>query len=428
MDVPSEVRVIAGGSSHRPRTRRSAFASEVGTALVALGQPSGFVGPCRAVACAAGAVHRASSQLAWEFAASLLAFVHCWLGLQGFRRSVAPCGHSNEQPERPSWSCLHLQSALWRPGLATPQVRLSWDSSGVPCVRLTRPCPLPSRVAATLRPTGFPPDGAFRSRGFSPPQRFAPSAELWACCIPVPDRVRVVSASVRAPRSDPEGQSCVVRCRASPTRRSHPSKKSPLSQPFRVTAAVALLALRLPVNRAETRLAERPSPSGRCSAPGSVVPSAVSGGRHPLLPWAWFPFRALKPTPRCRVARPPSRPVSACSTTQPPPERPNRFPDSAALVIPGALPPIAASCHARRAPVCPAVSVPPRLTAPPDESGCAVRGGRTLLGFVTSKNELTVCRALRPVRRTHSISRSVHRLPECRDGPMQEPCQLFPNG
>jgi hypothetical protein len=322
------------------------------------------------------------------------------------RRSVAPCGHSNEQPERPSWSCLHLQSALWRPGLATPQVRLSWDSSGVPCVRLTRPCPLPSRVAATLRPTGFPPDGAFRSRGFSPPQRFAPSAELWACCIPVPDRVRVVSASVRAPRSDPVGQSCVVRCRASPTRRSHPSKKSPLSQPFRVTAAVALLALRLPVNRAETRLAERPSPSGRCSAPGSVVPSAVSGGRHPLLPWAWFPFRALKPTPRCRVARPPSRPVSACSTTQPPPERPNRFPDSAALVIPGALPPIAASCHARRAPVCPAVSVPPRLTAPPDESGCAVRGGRTLLGFVTSKNESTVCRALRPVRRTHSISRS----------------------
>lgn len=70
----------------------------------------------------------------------------------------------------------------------------------------------------------------------------------------------------------PEGQSCVVHSRAFPMRRSHPSKKSPLLQPFRVSATVAFLVLRLSMSRAETRLAERPSPSRRCSATGSVVP------------------------------------------------------------------------------------------------------------------------------------------------------------
>jgi len=124
---------------------------------------------------------------------------------------------------------------------------------------------------ALIGPSVRPDDISFRPRGFSPPRRLSPRG----------------GCGFVAPRCQPWGSSrflrratwCVRRRPGrrpfSPRRGSHPSKGSPRQQPYRITAAVALLpfpvdplAHHLGSARGRVRLPHLPPrrPAGRCAA------------------------------------------------------------------------------------------------------------------------------------------------------------------
>jgi len=124
---------------------------------------------------------------------------------------------------------------------------------------------------------------------------------VWACCIPLPNRIRCVSATER-PWSEDPGPT-----RASPTAHSHPSKFSPRWQPYRITAAVAPSAF------ADAACAEEPCDSFRSHSlrpglrgvsedtplsPGCSLPVVSDDGRT----WTAIGWR----TCRLRQSLPPS--------------------------------------------------------------------------------------------------------------------------
>jgi hypothetical protein len=170
-----------------------------------------------------------------------------------------------------------LQSSLIALGLST---LLSWDSSALtpPSIYNTR-CPLPE------------PEGSF---GQAIPLAWSRSA----CAVshrpdgllhpgaagllhPATDReVRPVSDLQRQPT-----QRQPVPCAPFPRRGSHPSKNSPRQQPYRVTAASALLPLPLALpSLRECRVPLWPKPPGTSGDPRatrcSLVPALAR--RHPL--------------------------------------------------------------------------------------------------------------------------------------------------
>lgn len=189
--------------------------------------------------------------------------------------------------------------------------------------------PLPSASSAPASPV------LFRPRGFAPPRRLPPHADSWACCIPLPIRVRRVSApcpplAARAIREDDLALRPVSlglsRCalhtpRRSPPRCSRVASLRPLP-PRRCACARGLSEdnFRSPTLDLEALLRVRVR-SDRCLLPGAD---------RPLLPWASFPSRVLakaaRSDPRClhhgpfRAAPPDLRPH--CCARRPPPPLP----------------------------------------------------------------------------------------------------------
>jgi len=134
-------------------------------------------------------------------------------------------------------------------------VEVAFNLLHLPLVGFVRVCPSSDILRSRPLPTALPLPSAsqrklvdsFRPRGFAPPRRFTPRSKFRACCIPVPEGVRRVSTPCRRlppclPKktgSHPDGHSTF------PLRPSHPPKKSPQLQPFRIPAAVAPSSLRL---------------------------------------------------------------------------------------------------------------------------------------------------------------------------------------
>jgi hypothetical protein len=87
---------------------------------------------------------------------------------------------------QPSWSLSLLRSC----GLSAPARSHEPCSLGFHrvCLSAGIPAAVLSRCASAPSDSRCQPAVAFRSRGFSPPQRFAPTAASRACCIPLPTR------------------------------------------------------------------------------------------------------------------------------------------------------------------------------------------------------------------------------------------------
>lgn len=87
---------------------------------------------------------------------------------------------------QPSWSLSLLRSC----GLSAPARSHEPCSLGFHrvCLSAGVPAAVLSRCASAPSDSRCQPAVAFRSRGFSPPQRFAPAAASRACCIPLPAR------------------------------------------------------------------------------------------------------------------------------------------------------------------------------------------------------------------------------------------------
>jgi hypothetical protein len=87
---------------------------------------------------------------------------------------------------QPSWSLSLFRSC----GLSAPARSHEPCSLGFHrvCLSAGIPAAVLSRCASAPSDSRCQPAVAFRSRGFSPPQRFAPTAALRACCIPLPAR------------------------------------------------------------------------------------------------------------------------------------------------------------------------------------------------------------------------------------------------
>ena len=185
------------------------------------------------------------------------------------------CRNSSQLPKKPRAPPL-FGFALFRPSTDRPSVRS-----------------LPE-AEASFGSTVLPVEIAFRPRGFSPPRRFtphrgcefvAPRCRLWGSA-------RFLLPASRSARRLPGGPSHF------PRRVSYPSKSSPHQQPYRITAAVALVSF-LPALLARTRSteAERAGRSPVAEATSSL-PGAFAG-RGPLWriapPWAEAVGGAIHP-------------------------------------------------------------------------------------------------------------------------------------
>jgi hypothetical protein len=202
-----------------------------------------------------------------------------------------------------------------------------------PCRRHPLRASTPSSVSTAFGQLGSRRANAFRPRGFSPPRRLSPHAESWACCIPLPARVRRVSApllplAARAIREDDLALRPVSlglsRCALHTPRRSPPECSRVASlrplPPRRCACARALSEdnIRSPTLDLEALLRVRV----RSDHP------LLPGDDRPLLPWASFPSRVLtraaRSDPRClhhgpfRAAPPDFRP-HCCVRCPPPP-------------------------------------------------------------------------------------------------------------
>jgi len=134
-------------------------------------------------------------------------------------------------------------------------VEVALNLQHLPLVGFVRVCPSSDILRSRPLPTTLPLPSAFqcklvdsfRPRGFAPPRRFTPRSKFRACCIPVPEGVRAVSASKPplAALSSEENRLASGDSDRSRSRPSHPPKKSPQLQPFRIAAAVAPSSLRL---------------------------------------------------------------------------------------------------------------------------------------------------------------------------------------
>jgi len=146
---------------------------------------------------------------------------------------------------RPPWPWLLLQSAHTRG--RNPSRRLPKQWSWAPPLMVLPACAPPlvdhprvhssMRRSASFGPPVPPGDVSFRPHGLSPSRRFAPRGR----CEFVAPRCQPWGS----PRFNP-GTTRSVRRRPgrrsrSPRRGSYPSKGSPRQQPYRITAAVALL-------------------------------------------------------------------------------------------------------------------------------------------------------------------------------------------
>ena len=300
-----------------------------------LGEPSGYVGPCRAVACAAGAVHRASSQLlgsslhpSWPLSIAGWAFRACPT-LGGFVRSFKMNNRSDPRGFTFTFRAPYGARDVPLGKSASLGIHLGCPASDVPDH-------VTSRVALP--------------RLFGRPESH-PTARSALVVFHHPSGLLHRSSSGRIASQCQTGfASFQLRCRhREPTRR--PVLRCPQSRipdaPFtpleEVPPVAAVSRLRdrcllgvAPLDETCRNTSRRATLTFKALLRYRVrsAQTLFPASEHPLLPWAWFPSRALKPTTRHRDARPPSRHVSACSTTQPPPERPNRFPDSVTLVIP----------------------------------------------------------------------------------------------
>jgi hypothetical protein len=90
-----------------------------------------------------------------------------------------------------------------------------------------------------LRPDGTTRRVSFRPRGFSPPRRLSPR---WGCGFVAP-HCRLWSSTRFLLVASLRTRRWLGWSSHSPRRGSHPSKSSPHQQPYRITAAVALLPL-----------------------------------------------------------------------------------------------------------------------------------------------------------------------------------------
>lgn len=145
--------------------------------------------------------------------------------------------------------------------------------TGVPPLhRLSAPVSTPSpRQVPDLWSVGSHRQLSFRPRGSSPPQRFSPHVAFVGLLHPTsgPEVRRVFDFPFPPPLPLPKelGQRWVDSRR--PPMRSHPSKNSPLPQPYRVTTAHT--ALPLPLDEAPPR---RHLDKPFC-APGGALPTLI---------------------------------------------------------------------------------------------------------------------------------------------------------
>ena len=159
-----------------------------------------------------------------------------------------------------------LQSA--RTVLAQPSLDILSRDSLHPSTDTTCERPLENDVAVAPTDTWYHPGIMFHLHGFSPSWQFAPQAGLWACCIPLP---AMRFAAFRAPGDQSRHRSVMTGPSGASARRgSHPSKNSARQQPYRVTAAVALLSLPVTPTFDPHRSASRkhpPQAAGRFARP-----------------------------------------------------------------------------------------------------------------------------------------------------------------
>jgi hypothetical protein len=145
-------------------------------------------------------------------------------------------------PAQPSWSLPLFRSC----GLSAPTRSHEPCSLGFHrvCLSAGVPAAVLSRCASAPSDSRCQPAVAFRSRGFSPPQRFAPAAALRACCIPLPARGSSLFRHPCLPTAETKSENQVLEQPGGlpgrlPRRRfSHPSEFSPRQQPYRVTHLV----------------------------------------------------------------------------------------------------------------------------------------------------------------------------------------------
>jgi len=180
--------------------------------------------------------------------------------------------------------CKHGPEPSGRPGTVKLRCRRRHPSRPHRCggrpsidMLLAHPLQPPTLAGPWRRFEATSPEIPFRPRGFAPPRRFPPRAELRACCIPLPI-LGFAAFPYRSRRLPKQGR----RSGTFPQRNSHPSKETPRRQPHRVTAAVALLPLARRASRRPFRDAccqdcvgtppfTVASASGPCSATESVT-------------------------------------------------------------------------------------------------------------------------------------------------------------
>jgi hypothetical protein len=191
---------------------------------------------------------RASSGLVASLAPSMT-FTRHRAGLRGLPHSSLSYTRCIERLT--SLLRLHLSSGALSPRWVS--TLLSWDSSASrPCCRLTRWRSTPGD-RGPLRPDAATRRISFRPRGFAPPRRLAPSRCRGLVASHCQPGVRRVSDP---PRQGDQDRLVDARL---PPGASYPSKNSPHQQPYRVTAASALLPLCRPT---PSRPGNRSPPEG----------------------------------------------------------------------------------------------------------------------------------------------------------------------
>jgi hypothetical protein len=208
-------------------------------------------------------------------------------------------------------------------------------------------CPLPDAVSGALRPGDATHPVMFRPRGFTPPRRLAPSGGRGSVAPRYRSEVRCVSGdvepgAVRRPHLSRTGH---PRNAA-----SYPSKDPTRPQPYRVTAACALLPL---LDAPCSAAPATGDDSGRAPPGGGPTPSSKSRGMQSSQPCVHTRFKPESSSRRYPTSH--QHAVSPPRERQVPEHSPSRCGD-----VPAA--PGARASDATRATERPAESAPARVS------------------------------------------------------------------
>jgi hypothetical protein len=237
----------------------------------------------------------------------------------------------------------------------------------VPLLRHASHASTPTDVAASFGPLDTIQEVLFRPRGFSPPRRVSPLVKFRACCIPVPEGVRRVSAA--PPPREPHTTEVMT---GSSRRTRFPATPFAPLEEVPPLAAASHHCDRCPL--AVAPLAADPVETGTARATldlGALLRHRVWYAFKPLPAERALSFHGLRSPPGFQTTSLPT-----ATTRFPVPRLPNIPPTG----CPTALPRPTSSSESVR-------SLPLQPDRRPTEADGAGPQLRTLLGFVTSKTE-----------------------------------------